>query len=121
MENSPLRLKSNWRLEEAGERQHYVVEAWLDGRCAGRAHGWFERGAQFVLEKIEIDRAQRSKGHGSTMIGHLRAKAREEDCREFVIKGVRLANEGAIRLYESMGAVAVRASDELCSFVIAPP
>lgn len=119
--NTPLQLKANWRFEESGARQHYVIEAWLDGRCAGRAHGWFERGGRFVLEKIEMDRAQRSKGYGTAVIEQLRAKARDKECREFVIKGVRLANHRAIRLYESLGAVRMPASDTLCDFVIAPP
>ena len=121
MDDTPLRLKADWNFEEAGERRHYLVEAWLAGRCVGRAHGWFERGAQFVLEKIEIDRDRRSQGHGSAVIRELRTKARQMDCSEFVIKGVRRANEGAIRLYESLGAVPVPTPGELCSFVIAPP
>lgn len=116
-----LQLKARWDLERVGERRHYVVEAWLDDAFAGRAHGWFEPGAEFVLEKIEVEPAQRSRGYGSTLIDGLRAKAREAGCREFVIKGVRARNRGAIRLYESMGARAVRTSSDLYAFVISPP
>ena len=118
---SVLQLKADWHYEASGQRQHYVIEAWLDGRLAGRAYGWFEPGADFVLEKIEIDSAQRSRGHGTAVIERLRAKARETGCRDFVIKGVRAANIRAIRLYESMGARPVRTSDTLISFVISPP
>lgn len=121
MKPEAIQLRANWRFEESEQRQHYLIEAWLDGRCAGRAHGWFEKGGQFVLEKIEVDRAQRSKGYGSAVIEQLRAKAREKGCREFVIQGVRAGNRRAIKLYESLGAVAVRTSDTLYSFVIAPP
>lgn len=116
-----LHLEPDWRLEENGPRQYYLVEALLDGRRAGLAHGWFEPAGAFVLEKIEIDPPERSKGHGRALLGLLRAKAREQGCREFVIKGVRAANHGAIRLYESLGAVAGPASDDLRSFVISPP
>ncbi|GGZ52823.1 hypothetical protein GCM10008101_02420 [Lysobacter xinjiangensis] len=116
-----LQLKADWQYEESEHRQHYVIEAWLDGELAGRAYGWFQPGAEFVLEKIEVDRAQRSRGYGTAVIEQLRAKAREKGCREFVIKGVRAANTRAIRLYESMGAQPVRTSDTLISFVIAPP
>jgi len=118
---SVLQLKADWHFDESGPRRHYVIEAWLDGRRAGRAYGWFEPGADFVLEKIEVDRVHRSRGYGSAVIGQLRAKAREMACREFVIKGVRAANTRAIRLYESMGARPVRTSDTLLSFVISPP
>lgn len=119
--NGALQLRANWQFEESEQRQHYVIEAWLDGRLAGRAHGWFERGAQFVLEKIEVDRSHRSRGYGTAVIEQLRAKAREKDCREFVIKGVRANNLRAIRLYESLGAVPVRTSEQLFAFVISPP
>lgn len=121
MTPAPLHLKANWRLEQHGPRLHYLVEAMLDGRRAGLAHGWFEPGGPFVLEKIEIDPAQRSKGHGSAVIARLRDKAREQACTEFVIKGVRAANDGAIRLYESLGARALPMSDDLRTFVISPP
>ena len=121
MTSSALQLKANWQFEESEQRQHYVIEAWLDGRRAGRAYGWFERGGQFVLEKIEVDRSQRSRGYGTAVIEQLRAKAREKECREFVIKGVRDANRRAIKLYESLGAVPVQTSEHLYSFVISPP
>lgn len=116
-----LHLEADWRFEESGQRRHYVIEAMLDGVLAGRAYGWFEPGGQFVLEKIEVERAQRSKGYGTRVIEQLRAKAREKDCREFVIKGVRASNVRAIRLYESLGAKGVPTSAHLLSFVIAPP
>lgn len=118
---SPLHLKANWQYEQSGARQHYLIEAWLDGQRAGRAYGWFEPGGRFVLEKIELDRAHRSKGYGTAVIELLRAKARERGCTEFVIQGVRVANRRAIRLYESLGAVPQPTSSQLVSFVIAPP
>ena len=121
MNDPGLQLRANWQFEESGPRQHYVVEAWLAGKRAGRAYGWFESGGPFVLEKIEVDRMHRSRGYGSAVIEQLRAKAREQECREFIIKGVRAENLRAIRLYESMGAVAVQTSEHLRSFVIAPP
>lgn len=121
MKASPLLLKANWRFGENGQRKHYLVEAWVEGRCAGRAHGWFEDGGQFVLEKVEIDHSHRSKGYGTAVIEQLRAKAREQECREFVIQGVRMANVRAIGLYESLGAVTAQTSTELCACVISPP
>ena len=97
------------------------MEAWIGDELVGRAHGWFEPGGQFVVVKIELDRAHRSRGYGSAVIEQLRAKAREKDCRELVFQGVRAANKRAIKLYESLGAVAVPTSDQLRSFVLAPP
>lgn len=93
----------------------------MDSQLAGRAHGWFEPGRQFVLEKIEMDRSQRSKGYGSAVIEQLRLKARQKGCRELVFKSVRTANTRAIKLYESLGAVPVQTSDQLSAFVLSPP
>lgn len=121
MTNNQLHLNANWRYEESGRRQHYVIEAWLGGQRSGRAHGWFEEGRQFVLEKIEMDRSQRSRGYGTAMIEQLRAKAREKRCEAFVIQGVRAANRRAIKLYESLGAKAQQSDSGLCAYVISPP
>lgn len=74
-----------------------------------------------MLEKIEIDARQRSRGYGTAVIEQLREKARENGCTEFVIQGVRSANRRAIALYEAMGATAVHTSAHLYSFVISPP
>jgi ribosomal protein S18 acetylase RimI-like enzyme len=74
-----------------------------------------------VVVKIELDKAHRSRGYGSAVIRQLRAKAREKGCRELVFQGVRAANRRAIKLYESLGAVAVRTSGLLCDYVVAPP
>ena len=121
LKTKQLHLEADWRFEESGQRRHYVIEALVDGKFAGRAYGWFEPGERFVLEKIEVDRPHRSKGYGTQVIEQLRTKAREKGCREFVIQNVRASNSGAIRLYESMGAQAVPSSAHLLSFVIAPP
>ncbi|GAB1597078.1 hypothetical protein PAGU2638_27570 [Lysobacter sp. PAGU 2638] len=51
----------------------------------------------------------------------MRLKAREKECSEFVIQGVRANNLRAIALYEGMGATRVQTSDDLSSFVISPP
>ena len=59
-----------------------------------------------MLEKIEIDSRQRSRGYGSTVIERLRQKARDEGCRELVINNVRASNLRAISLYEALGAKA---------------
>lgn len=118
---SQLHLNANWHYEESGPRQHYVIEAWLGGQRTGRAHGWFEEGRQFVLEKIEMDRSQRSRGYGTAMIEQLRAKAREKRCGEFMIQGVRAANRGAIRLYESLGAKPTQTDSDIYAYVISPP
>jgi ribosomal protein S18 acetylase RimI-like enzyme len=118
---NPLELRADWHYEQDGPQQHYVVEAWVDDELAGRAHGWLEAGGRFVIVKIELDRAHRSQGYGSALIELLRAKAREKNCRELVFQGVRAANRRAIKLYESLGAVAQRTSDDLYAFVIAPP
>ena len=117
----PLRLKADWSYALEGPRHHYTMQAWLGRDLAGRAHGWFEPGGRFLLEKIELDRRHRSKGHGTTLIEALRAQARESGCTEFVFGGVREANGRAIRLYESMGARGVPKSDGLLDFVITPP
>ena len=118
---TPLRLKSNWHYEVTANRQHYVVEAWVGNERGGRAHGWFEPGARFVLEKIEMTRPHRSKGYGTFLIEELRAKARENGCTELVIQGVVATNRRAIRLYESLGATGTPASEELRAFVFSPP
>lgn len=116
-----LELKADWRFEESEQRRHYVIEPWLDGRRVGRAHGWFEPLGSFVLEKIEIDPKQRSRGYGSAVIEQLRQKARDKECRELVIKNVRSTNRRAISLYEAMGAKALPTSESLWAFVISPP
>ena len=121
MKATPLQWKTDWCFEQSQQRRHYVIEPWLDGRRVGRAHGWFESGERFVLEKIEIDSRQRSRGYGSTVIERLRQKARDEGCRELVINNVRASNHRAISLYEAMGAKAVPLSSSLCAFVISPP
>jgi ribosomal protein S18 acetylase RimI-like enzyme len=117
----PLHLTADWQYGQDGPRQHYTIQAWLGRQLAGRAHGWFEPGGRFVLEKVEMDPRHRSKGYGSALIAALRAKARESGCTEFVFGGVREANAGAIGLYESMGAHGIPKSDGLLDFVIAPP
>lgn len=98
-----------------------MIEAWVDGKRCGRAYGWFVSGGPLVLEKIEMDRAKRSRGYGSALIEQLRLKAREKGCTELVFKGVRGSNVRAIRLYESLGAVPRQTSDELYSYVLSPP
>jgi GNAT superfamily N-acetyltransferase len=115
---SPLHLKADWHYERSGERQHYVVQAWVKNRLGGRAHGWFQPGSQFVLEKIEITRPHRSKGYGTVVLEELRAKARQCGCSELVFQGVRADNSGAIKLYKSLGASPVPTSGNLCDFVI---
>ena len=116
-----LKLEADWHYEQSGRRNHYVVEAWVDGAFAGRAYGWFEPGVRFVVVKIELDRAHRSRGYGTALIRKLRAQARRKQCRKLVFQGVRAGNTRAIKLYESLGAVGRRTSDELYAFVIAPP
>src|SRR5688572_3674752 len=76
-----LQLRADWHFEVSEDRQHYVIEPWLDGRRVGRAYGWFEAGSCFVLEKIEVDRGSRSRGFGTAVIEQLRLKAREMGCR----------------------------------------
>lgn len=117
----PLRLKADWSYEIHGPRRHYTIQARLGKALVGRAHGWFEDGGRFLLEKVEMDARHRSKGYGTALIEALRAKARESGCTEFVFGGVRNANTRAIRLYESMGARRVHKADDLLDFVIAPP
>lgn len=116
-----LELKANWRYEEDGARWHYLVEARVARRRCGRAYGWYEPGGRFVLEKIELDPAQRSRGYGSSLIETLRAKARELGCSELVFQGVMASNAGAIRLYESLGATAVPTAEGMFAFVLSPP
>lgn len=121
MKAKQLHLKTDWRFEQSEQRRHYVVEPWLDGCRVGRAHGWFEPGERFVLEKIEIDSKQRSRGYGTTVIEKLRQKARDKGCRELVISNVRSCNHRAIALYEAIGAKAVPTSESHYAFVISPP
>ena len=116
-----LQLKANWHYERSEERRHYVIEAWVENELGGRAHGWFEPGARFVLEKIEMTRPHRSKGYGTFLIEQLRTKAREHGCAELVIQGVLATNRRAIKLYTSLGANCVPTSEELRECVIAPP
>lgn len=93
----------------------------LERKLIGRAHGWFETGTRFVLEKIEMAPGHRSKGHGTALIEMLRAKARAESCADFVIQGVQTSNRRAIKLYESLGATAGESVDGQGAFVISPP
>ncbi|WP_133480001.1 GNAT family N-acetyltransferase [Cognatilysobacter segetis] len=116
-----LRLKADWQYEQHGRRQHYTIQAFLGSALVGRGHGWFEPGGRFLLEKVEMTPRHRSKGYGSLVIEALREKARASDCTEFVFHGVRPANRGAIRLYESLGAQGIAKPDGLMDFVIAPP
>lgn len=109
---------ADWHYEQHGARRHYVIEAFIRDERIGRAYGWFQPGARFVIDKIEMDKAHRSKGYGTTLIGELRAKACECGCSELVFAGVRSANRGAMRLYKSLGASAVPASGDLYDFVI---
>lgn len=74
-----------------------------------------------MLEKIEIDPGQRSRGYGTAVIEQLRQKARDKGCLEFVIQNVRSTNRRAISLYEAMGARTVQTSAHLYAFVISPP
>lgn len=112
---------ADWQVEEAGGRRYYVVRSYLDGQCVALAHGWVEQGDRLVLEKIEVEEGYRSRGHGTALLGFIRARARVEGCQTVVIKGVRDANERAIKLYESLGAVCTERFGDLCSFVISPP
>jgi GNAT superfamily N-acetyltransferase len=121
LKTGSFRLKADWHYEKSGERQHYVIEAWIENELGGRAHGWFQPGSRFVLEKIEMTRPHRSKGYGTFLIQELRAKARENGCVELVIQGVRATNRRAIKLYTSLGASSVVTSDDLREFVISPP
>lgn len=121
MTNSDLLLKANWAYGQEGARSHYLVEAWLSEVLVGRAHGWFEPAGTFVMEKIELDEAVRSKGYGSAMIEALRLQARVSGCSELVFKGVRPDNHGAMRLYAALGATQRATPDGLYSFVLAPP
>ncbi|WP_183960924.1 GNAT family N-acetyltransferase [Chiayiivirga flava] len=116
-----LTLRADWHYETSDHRRHYVIRALVDNRIAGRAHGWFEPGRQFVLEKIEMHRSQRSRGYGSALIEQLRHKAREKGCRELVFRSVRDSNTRAIKLYASLGARPVRTSEHMCAFVLTPP
>lgn len=116
-----LDVRPDWHYERAGSRQHYVAEAWLGGRFVGRAYGWYEDGSRLVLEKIEVEEAFRSQGHGAAMIEVLRQKARDAGCVDFLIKGVRADNARAIRLYESLGARASGTPGALIDFVVSPP
>lgn len=118
---SALDIRPDWHYEHAGNRRHYVVEASLGGRFVGRAYGWYEEGSRLVLEKIEVEEAFRSQGHGAALIEVLRQKARDAGCVDFLIKGVRAENAGAIRLYESLGARASGKSGALIDFVVSPP
>lgn len=117
----PLRLQCDWRYEVVGPRQHYLAEGFLGDALAARAYGWFEPDARFVLEKIETDEAQRSRGYGSVLLEALRDQARSSRCREFVICGVRSSNTRAIAWYESLGATPGETANDLLEFIIAPP
>ena len=114
-------MKADWHYELSGARQHYVLEAMVERAVGGRAYGWFQADSRFVLEKIEVTAALRSKGYGTLLIDELRSKAREMGCTGLVIQGVRAGNRRAIKLYESLGAVAQPATDGLCDFVFSPP
>lgn len=115
-----FRLVAQWHYEIHGRRRHYLVEAYLDDACVGRAYGWFELGRQLVLQKIEVDDAVRSRGCGTSIIAKLRTKARRAGCPDLVIAGVRASNRGAIRLYESLGARRVDAPGPLQTYVLTP-
>ena len=116
-----LKLDARWDYAVADGRNHYLVKAKLGRQIIGRAHGWYTPGAEFVLEKIELDARHRSKGFGTEIIDYLRAHARTQQCTHFVFAGVMRANAGAIRLYESMQAVAGPLKDDGRAYTITPP
>lgn len=115
-----LTCRVDWEYEVVGARHHYLLEAVLADAVIGRAYGRFEAGGAFIVEKIEVDPPYRSLGYGRHVIETLRHKARDCACTEFVFKGVRVENHGAIRLYESLGAAARPQAHGLVSFVLAP-
>lgn len=117
----PLDIKADWLYETVGPRQHYTIQAWQNKKMIGRAHGWFEPGAEFVVDKIEINPPHRSKGYGSLLIEALRNKARTAHCSGFVFRRVASHNLRAIELYESLGATAVPVSSGGYDFIISPP
>lgn len=116
-----LKLDANWNYEQSDSRHHYLLKAKLGRHVIGRAHGWFSPSDSFVLEKIELDPRHRSQGFGTVMIEALREQARAQNCLHFIFAGVMRENSGAIRLYESMGAVAGPFEHGSCALVLTPP
>ena len=121
LQAEPVELRPDWLYEKSGQRQHYTIQALQGGRVIGRAHGSFELNADFVVDKIEMLPQHRSRGYGSLLIIELRLKARSLSCTDFIFRGVLSSNVRAIGLYESLGALAVHAVDDLYDFVISPP
>ena len=113
-----IELDPQWHYAESPGRQHYLLKAKLGRHVIGRAHGWYASQDRFVIEKIEIDRAYRSQGHGKTMIAALLAYARSQQCEQLAFTGVMRKNEGAILLYRTLGAEAGPYSNERCDFVL---
>ena len=113
-----IELDTQWHYAESPGRQHYLVKTKLGSRVIGRAHGWYAPQGRFVVEKIELDPAHRAKGYGTTMIETLLAYARTQQCEQLVFTGVMRKNEGAMRLYRSLGAEAGPYSNETCEFIL---
>lgn len=79
--------------------------ATLGGREIGKAYGDIEKSGKFRLVKIDVYSDYRSNGYGGMMIQRLVDAAREDKCTSFVFVGVSDSNNGAIKLYERLGAI----------------
>jgi ribosomal protein S18 acetylase RimI-like enzyme len=113
-------IRANWDYARCGAQHHYLLQAVAGRRVIGRAHGWFCPNAAFVLQKIELVKTHRRRGHGTSLINCLRAQARHHGCTSFRFSGVRRDNADAIRLYQSMDAVAADGDEYCVDYVIAP-
>ncbi len=112
-------IQANWDYARSGQQRHYLLKARLGRRVIGRAHGWFCPDAAFVLQKIELLKAHRGRGHGTSLINCMRAQARDHRCTSFRFADVLWCNTAAIRLYRSMDAVAADGDEHATDFVIA--
>lgn len=78
----------------------YLV-AELDGTIIGGA-GFRNILGDGEITNVAIEKAHRGHGYGKILVGELLKKGREMGAEEFTLE-VRVSNEPAIRLYESLG------------------
>lgn len=78
----------------------YLV-AELDGTIIGGA-GFRNILGDGEITNVAIEKTHRGHGYGKILVGELLKKGREMGAEEFTLE-VRVSNEPAIRLYESLG------------------
>lgn len=94
-----------WKREDfedliVNDHSEYVVIL-LNGYAIGAA-GYTFNGFEGYINNVVIDRRFRGRGYSKILLENLLLKGRREGINEYTLE-VRVSNEPAIRLYESLG------------------